>query len=368
MNPSRAVSLLKTNLRLLQNQLGSIFSTPFFNEDLHEFIGQLLDVISVLLNKTVRDQPKVAEQMARQIWRISHYLSGSKTSTLPYEVVFALEHALKEWTDGDYVISTAVTQDRNFHFSGVPENFYFVAGVVADVQFKRRIVQMALPELYRHRPLYGLVLYHELGHFVDEQLKISGFAKILMDSDHDAFPGLSSRPEDWSEDQYDNALIAHAKEYFADLFATSYLGKAMPEYLGEFAGGERLSTSHPDTYERTAVMDAALEGERHVVIEHMTAALRSQKKVNIDDFSPRFELPDIKPRFDEVRPCALQNIAQVHGMFPAGWAYLKEAMNTLPKPWNEFPESDVERVINDLTEKSIRNYMICEKWNDGTVR
>jgi hypothetical protein len=44
------------------------------------------------------------------------YLSGSTTKESPYELVFCLELAVKDWVQHETIITTGFTHGQDFHF------------------------------------------------------------------------------------------------------------------------------------------------------------------------------------------------------------------------------------------------------------
>jgi len=71
----------------------------------------------------------------------------------------------------------------------------------------------------------------------------------------------------------------------------------------------------------------------------------------------------LEAAFDQVRPYKLTSNEEVFGLFDAGWSYLKKTWTAPSSLWKHFAEDAIERIANDLTEKSIRNRMIVEGWN-----
>ncbi len=326
------------------------------------FVDDLIQVVDAIDDDLLQNNPDVAKQLFDPIWQATHYLAGSTTNNMPYEVVYGLECALNDWAPDRYVISTAVTQDQNFHFLGVSKSFFTLAETYTNVAFKHKIVQIALPAIYRHKPLFALLLYHELGHFIDDQFGLSEISEVQMSETNNLLPGLEEKPETWSDLEYEECLQNHSREYFADLFASCYLGDVMIDCLVEVAERRRLTFTHPATDERIKVIKASLENEENFVVSMLTRSLRTMKEIRQNKFKPLFQMPTIEHRFSDIRPCELQSPEEVHGVLQAGRRYLASAAEQDRAPWNEFREDQVERVINDLTEKSIRNFMIKQAW------
>lgn len=357
---SKVTLLLETNLRLIDEKLGELQATPYFHRDLEPFVDQLRDLTQITLSRLITDQPEAADFIARNTWKATQFIAGSNTNLIPYEVVHCLRQALDEWTDSRYLITTDITADRNFYFHGVPEQFWQMAKTYADIEFDNKLVQIQLPELYRHRPLFNLVLYHELGHFIESTRQLSKLALLYLESDGHKLPSLSSKPSGWSDVEFDIAEELHTREYFADAFATCYLGTSMRDFLLEFAPDEPIQVGHPRTYDREQVMTALLEDQPNNLIEMFDLALAQYQ---LPKLGPRYDVPNIAHAFDALRPHTIGSTPQLHGMFEAGWNYLKRANERNSAPWNEIPAGEVERIVNDLTEKSIRNFMLKERWD-----
>ena len=357
--------LLETTLRLLEQRLAALRATPYFSGDLQRYVTDLHAVTQQTLLNFSKLEAHVVTSISNAIWSATQYLAGSTTKLIPYEVVSCLRHALRDWTDEKFLITTAIIQERNFFFVEVDKDFYKLVRAFTKKTIEHRLIQIQLPELYRHRPLYNIALYHELGHFLDRHRGIAGFAQMLLDQDSDAsLPDLSGPPPGWSDDDYDRAVTAHLREYFADLFATCYMGSAMRDFLWEFAPDQPMMVTHPSVYARRQMIDVLLKGETNKVIDAFNLALRG---LRLSPLSLRYKRPDIATVFDQVRPYPIQSDAEIHGLFEAGWDFLNEAQKQDRDPWKKMRPEDVERIVNNLAEKSIRNYMIQRKWNDAVT-
>lgn len=149
-------------------------------------------------------------------------------------------------------------------------------------------------------------------------------------------------------------------EFFADLFGASYAGTAYSDFLNEFAGNDSVSVTHPATNTRIAVINDFLSGNTNGVVDLFQNAL---KTLTLPQLRPRFETISINTAFDNVRPYRIATDAQVHGVLDSGWRYLKTTWANPDGAWKEMEKHQAERTINDLIEKSIRNYMVSKSWS-----
>jgi hypothetical protein len=346
--------LTKINLSLIEGKLTSLSDTPYFSQELKNHARQLQ---RIAVNITAQK----IDYMGDWLWSAIRYLDGSTTKVLPYEVVFCLEAALKNWTNESYLITTAVLHEKDFFFQGIDESFYTLAEVLCGETFKHRLIQIALPDLYRHKPLYNSALYHELGHFIDVHKSITEY--LILNNPKVSIPDLDVKPPAMSDLYYEKVRRAHLMEYFADLFAACYIGPAIKNFLAAFAPNNLSSGSHPSTKNRVENIEALLAGKKSPLIDAFSSALSALK---LPSLAKKYKEIDLSPALDNARPFTLSSIEEVHGIFDSGWNYLHEALKKTRKPWSQLEENKIEKVINDLIEKSIRNFMVRELWKHGT--
>lgn len=301
--------------------------------------------------------------MVDQIWTASKFLSGSTSKRIPYEIVHCLKTALASWTTGKKaLITTALTQEKaySFYFQGVNQDFYTLAKSITGVQFNCELVQIAFPQIYRHRPLLNVALYHELGHFLDFHHGIVNLSLLSIPGEQLPLPGINFN--DMTSDERKIIATSHRREYFADIFAACYVGEAYKYFLDAFAKNHSGSWTHPATNDRLDLIDSLLSGTDNAIIDLFQQSLA---KLGIRKLGINFAVPDVSTAFDNARPYAIQNEAELHGIFEAGTNYLKQvqiptaSINIWAKAVGE---ASTERIINGLVEKSIRNSMIVDRW------
>jgi hypothetical protein len=286
------------------------------------------------------------------VWVATRYLSGSVSSETPYETVYGLNLALREWCPNhprELVITTSLTSERMYHFQGISPQFYQVVKHYLGVDFQFDLVRIALPRLYKHQPLFNAALYHELGHFVDENFRISRTAMLSPQGRVFAIAILQNGADPES----------HFAEYFADVFAASYVGEAMIHVLERLFPGDN-SLTHPGTSVRTALIRNFLAGGQPAPL--LAAFQNGLSALGLSALSRRFSVPDIGRAFRNIRPHNLGADSELHGIFESAYALLAEAEGRTVAPWDLLEEQEAVRIVNDLVEKSIRNRMILQKW------
>jgi hypothetical protein len=361
-------SLLNTNLRLLERKLQSLRDTAYFDRRVIDYIASLQKIVPLLVDPSVRLDERVKGMVGREIWRATEFIAGSGPRVQPYEMVYGLQCAVQEWfvTQANNVkpplIVTSLIQEPNFYFQSVRPDFHAVLKDKLQVAIDYEIIQIKLPDLYRQKPLYSVALYHELGHFLDMRFEISRNVEVINPSL--TLPSLTFPPGKIAPSVVKQIRMNHLREYFADLFGACYCGDAMKRFLEGFAPSNDASPTHPATYDRIQVIHALLTGTQHAVIDAFNLALRARSQPAL---SKRFERPDVTACFNMIRPVTLNSEAELHGIMDSAWAYLHSAADKKTEPWSKLDDLEIERVVNDLVVKSIRNRMILEQWNHAPV-
>lgn len=278
--------LLKSNLRLLLAQLDRLAETPYFSSKLDAYIDELRHVTSVLIGRldgsAAAINTDIARFLADEIWNLTQFLTGSTTKQIPYEVVYAVERAAAAWTKDSLLVTTAIVQESNFFFHGGNEEFFTAVQNELGISLVSRPVQIALPYIYRHKPLFCVPLFHELGHFVDITNEIVSTTMLI--SPETTGPDLPDLPTSahiatlGPEDQkfMRRVVLAHRREFFADVFSAAYAGGAARGFLEEFCPTSDYSETHPSSAARFALMSDFLSGTPNPIVDLFQAALKAR--------------------------------------------------------------------------------------------
>lgn len=359
-------SLLNTNLQLLDSKLQNLHDTAYFDQRVLRYVDSLRTIIAKLIDPGIKLDDAIRVFIGTQVWSATEFIAGSAPRLQPYEMVYGLQCAVTEWFAAQKhgvkppLIMTSLIQEANFYFKSISADFDDVLRNHLSTSIDYEIVQIKLPEVYRQKPLYSVALYHELGHFMDVRFVIAQNVEVLRPDL--TLPSMSAPTATMTPMEKAGRLL-HIREYFADLFAACYCGSAIKRFLEGFAPSNGPSWSHPATYDRIQVVQALLEGKPHALIEAFNLALKARAQPLLQ---LRFSRPALDTCFDSIRPVLLTSDAEVHGILDAAWGYLDRAAERGAEPWKSLDDLEIERVINDLVEKSIRNRMILEQWSRET--
>lgn len=336
-----------TDLRLLADNIRQLSETPYFSAQLENYTKELLAVINHVVTSPGHYSDPILRRFTWSIWKAYRYLQGSISREIPYELEFCLRKAVAGWLSRPCVVTMALVDQKDFHFFPFDpwDNIKKTITGYKGAGFDALLIQVATPKLYKNKPLYNIPLFHELGHFVDSTLEI---VKMSM---------LQSPPAKGTDPDTE---LSHRQEYFADLFAAAYVGRANGEVLQEIAGNHAASASHPATADRIALTQGFLAGKKEPRVDLFNNALAAQ---GAPPLSIKYKRPQITSCFDNIRPYKINGDEELYGIFEASWDYLIDVMNGKNSSWQGIDPPDAETIVNDLVEKSIRNASIISEWH-----
>ncbi len=342
----------RTDLALLAESLTQLSKTPYFNRALEKHADTLIDVIKHALSLSPAYDDEILRTFTDKVWTCHRYLQGSTTKEAPYELEYCMRHAIKDWLADPCIVATALTDEKDFHLKpGDP--WEWVVTTMDRFEGKlpnEKLIFIGVPRIYKHMPLFCAALYHELGHFVDLTRNVSGTTMLTQ-------PEPNATPEMLEH------ILSHRREHFADLFAACYVGPAIVDTLYAINPNAEISLSHPSTAKRMGIVQAFLDGDEIGALGMFQDALKS---LGLPPLQPRYRVPSIDDAFDDIRPYAISDTEELHGMFAAGWSYLGRIKSGGGPEWaSGGGHLDAVRIVNDLIEKSIRNASIRDLWKRG---
>lgn len=318
------------------------------------------------------------------VFKSLEFLNHSTTSTIPFELVYVLELALNDWSSSDqYLIVTSLVNELNgFSFDSTlisADLLYKVIELLYGVKFKQKLIQINLPKTISKDYLANVVLYHELGHFVERTYAIGRVIYVELiksiknglspDDQKDIiqyFPYLAT-PANVTELETNygpgNIFAMHICEYLCDLFASQYIKDCANYYL-EYITLNRVtySSSHPSTVNRIIFINEHLNNKSGFVLREYKRIIKDITGREIENRSSDFSSTD----FEKLIPVQITDSKELHGLFIYGWkTWLGDWNNINNASGIEFSlsSSNVYEIINNLIEKSIGNFIITNEWN-----
>lgn len=188
------------------------------------------------------------------------WIANQEHGTKPHAVISCIDIAAHEWLGDDSERFVFVATDGQFGIYADDPNVELVLEWIYN-KFKvfvpYRLVHIQIPFHLDDDYLFNVVLYHELGHFIDRQLKVTaGMAgDIISDWTKNTKGYCIAENAKWENDLF--RFNRQLSEIFADLFAAQYAGECIVEYL-KFHGDDTFNTdsgSHPSPSLRVALIE-----------------------------------------------------------------------------------------------------------------
>lgn len=274
------------------------------------------------------------------------FLDSSTLVNIPHEIVYCIEKALNEWVGTDpYIIVTSLQNDLNgFSFNpllSLNEPYYDFIKTIFGIEFKNRLIQINLPKYLAQDYLANVVLYHELGHFVDLRFKITERLSLKL--------SLNDKER------------THCGEYFSDIFASQYIGEASNSYLNYIAYDKPDSYTHPSTNSRISMVCDFLNGIDNPLLDELKNAVKIITGKELENRRTVISDND----FTAFVPSVINSESELHSVFEIGWNLWKTKISKFEA--NNMNTFDKYTILNNLIEKSISNYMVLEKWNKACI-
>lgn len=321
------------------------------------------------------------------IFKSLEFLDSSTLNQIPYEIVACLNEAMQESLESsdNYIIVTSLinTIDGFSYDPSIAFDNALYNDILAkyNINFEDRLVQINLPRAFARDYIAAVVLYHELGHFIDhrfslmngltrtflDQVVLNRFSKPEIDEIVLYFPYLSfyfnlpnPRPKISTVSSLFETVLYHFMEYFCDLFAAQYIGEASSYYLTYITHNDDVwSASHPSTINRVKVVSDYLNGQSNIIIQLINEALLAIRKTTLQK---RYTDVSSKDFFNLV-PTELITGKELHGIISVAWKIWIENRSELANRLNTSDTLKTYTVINNLVEKSIGNFLTVNKWN-----
>lgn len=330
-------------------------------------------------------------QIINFVFTSLEFLNNSTLKEIPFEVVMVLETALKEWIpSNDYIIVTSLNNNINaFSFDHTLMQMSFIyeeLKISFGVTFEHKLIQINLPESLARDFLANVVLYHELGHFIEKQFVftrriyndiINEFEGALPGTPNHAeilayFPYLNNPTQltDLKENYSDwNILAMHISEYFCDVFAAQYINDCANHYLSylDVDCYNDYSKTHPSTAQRVKFVNQFVNHSYGYLLTQFTLVLEA---LTGEKFIKRFR-EFTSSAFENLLPVSITKEAELHYLYIYGWkVWLSdwkkiEAINDLQFALSQ---EKVYDILNNLIEKSIGNFMVVNDWMNAKLK
>ncbi|MCB9341950.1 MAG: hypothetical protein H6577_27800 [Lewinellaceae bacterium] len=348
--------------------------------DLHEKIRSAFDE----LNETPKE--KEVFELKRDtdfIFKSLEFLDSSTLNLIPFEIVECLKHALFDWVQpANYIIVTSLINDfRSFSYDptiAFDEQLFQSLQHKYHVEFTKRLIQINFPRSLSRDYLACVVLYHELGHFVDLKNFITSaltenfYSWINLNPSFQKhvlpyFPFLNLKMIASPDARVKQITQFHFGEYFCDLFASQYVGNSLNSYLYFLTQGSGITSStHPSTTNRVEIVNDFLSDRQNILLDFIKEGVF---QITQNPLKIRYE-PIKSKDFFNLLPIEIQNVPQLHGLFPFGWELWSGDRMAFEKSLNTqspIPSEQLYTILNNLIEKTIGNFIVTQQWQQTII-
>lgn len=336
----------------------------------HEKLGKLFSDVIENYDFSLPMDLVLCREVMNFFSRSINLLDNNTINVVPHEMIECLNVALKGWID-DYNKYIIVTTDGDYCIyllgKSIDVTYQNIKNLYG-IDFSYKLVNVQLPKYLLRDYLTNVVLYHELGHFVDNHYKLTEtiYPEILKIDRYELinsyFPFLA---KSFTPDEIRYVLCNHIREFFADLFASQYVGSNCCNFLDYLAHDRPkalFSPTHPSLFYRKKIVEDFLNGVSNPVLDIIKNTVHT---VTGKDLKVRFtNLPP--DDFYNLVPINITDEQELHSLFKLGWdvylaggEYFRDAnaMSYIPS------QSEVYNIVNNLIEKSINNFLIVDSWN-----
>ena len=365
-----------------QETCQSISSIAFSDSRKKVFCNELKKISDIFLTYNVAGFSSIDLMEKKSeldfLWQWALALDNRNGYTLSHEMRATMDNLCSAWvknsdkfifaaTDGDFAMNPYVSS-----WDVLMDAFEKCYGL----RFSHQLVTFTVPKHLFDDYLFSSIIYHEMGHFVDNYYNVSDevvrrlknrlscgaeekrirtefFPEIQ--SVYDAAKGVYT-----DEKVRDQILFSYVGEYISDLFGAQYLGLHIINFL-EFNrhGTYHICTkTHPSPKARASLVSAFLSGD---VSNFLLSDILDSFKATGLDLKNRYVRPADAANLEKGQPITITNDEELHSLFQLGWeVYFKgaKAMDAAcGKTIGATNQYDFYQKVKGAMKQSIRSYL-----------
>lgn len=360
--------LLELHFAQLSKAWNKTRNNPYIGVKLKVYVN---DFLSELYNKLEDDiissnyggDIQLYKQIMDFFFDNIDFIDSSTANAIPFELIYSLECVLKDWLDNfdTYIIVTSLRKDMHCYSINIAskERYFDIIKSKYNLETNYRLIQINLPQYLSRDYLSNVVLYHEIGHFIDINYKISEsviYSGLISGDKY--FPHFSRIDKGKLTEIHRNYVM----EYFADIFAAQYIGTTSGKYLKyiDLEASDNYSESHPSTNVRVEMVNDFLSGNS----EFVSTLKNVIKRISKRDISIRYSQIKVND-LEKLIPIEASTENELHAIYTKGWEAFLEKREEIVEYNNiefDLTSNKLYLIINSLIEKSIGNYIVNKQW------
>lgn len=298
--------------------------------------------------------------------------------TLSHEMRTTMDNLCQLWvkdsdkyifaaTDGDFAINRYVSS-----WDVLMDSIEKIYGL----RFSHQLVTFTVPKHLCNDFLFVSILYHEMGHFVDNYYNISDevvqrIKKRLTNVTEEErirtefFPIVQSvydnvKGEYKDEKKRDEFILKHVGEFVSDLFGAQYVGLHIVNHieLNRHGSYDIFHETHPSPNARASLVNAFLKNDKSNLL--LTDILDTFTATGLE-LKNRYVRPTDAANLEKGQPIAIKNDDELHSTFQLGWSVFFKGAKAMDAACGNASgtTSDYEFYLrlNEALQLSIRNYL-----------
>lgn len=350
----------------LAKEFSALAKNQYDTHKLDEYVEdlrKLLDYVQHYDYTKISDPEEVGLRDALSL--ISHSIAYLHTTTkedLTCELFSCLRLVLKDWipAEADKYVIVCSQGDYSILQNEFLEPAYQHIEMFYKVRFRRRLISINTPLYRKNDFLFNSVLYHEIGHFIDNYYHISERLTQLFAKGAKLVPQQMEYFKDVDFSTFKmikwNKVYCYLREYFADIFASQYIGKTVYYYLlyvNPTGGGNE---THPASADRVRIVDDFVD-KKTVNIELLECLKEATRLSSKMELIRRDEEIDITP-FLSLKIVFPDNVKQLHNIFQKIWGlWINQRENFIAVNGKSLSDAEIYQHINELTAASIQRFV-----------
>lgn len=365
-----------------QETCQSICKIEFSDERKKIFCSELKGISDIFLSYDVTSfspqQIKDKKAELDFLWHWALALDDRNGYTLSHEMRAMMDNLCSHWISNPkkYIFATT---DGDFAFIRYSSSWDVLMDTIYKLyglKFSCQLVTFTIPKHLFNDFLFVSIIYHEMGHFVDNYYNITDEVvrrlKIRMSDPTseermrlEFFPILqkvydnSTRlyTDEKKRDEYINSYVG---EYIADLFGAQYVGRNIINHI-EFNrhGTYNVHTeTHPSPQERAVLVNAFLTNDKANFL--LTDIHDSFIATNLE-LKNRYSEPVEAETLKKGLPMTIYNDEELHSILQLGWnVYFQGASAMASRNGNKVgttSQCDFYAQLNGAIKQSIHDYL-----------
>lgn len=241
------------------------------------------------------------------------HLHYKEEKNIPKKLINCLNYVLNDWivdgTKNYYILISHNNDVANYSLRAYDQGDIKILDRAFksffNINYTQSLIQISKPKTLFNDYISSTPVYHELGHFIDKNYQIT--KSLFRDSTF-----LASNP---------NENIMHYQEYFADIFASQYIGRSAIEPLNYIAFDSLNvdQASHPSNKKRINVLETFLQGSG---AQMEMDIINNLKAITLARCGHELKIRNIKldvDPFDTLKPVLIKEPEKIHSLFSEGW-------------------------------------------------